>query len=441
MNNLEINQHLLDGNLDKPEVLPHLEQLSELPFIFEQDFGLKQLPTEPGILMIRGSRQYGKSTWLEQQIRLTIEECGPGSALYLNGDEIANNNELLVAIRNLVKLFPSNQNIKRIFIDEITAIDAWEKALKRLVDAGELRNILVVTTGSKAIDLRRGLERLPGRKGNIERTDYIFTPISYAEFHNKCAATFGADTLHAYILSGGSAIGANSLAKYGYLAEYVLNTVADWVFGEFARSGRSRSNLIAVLSAIYKYAPNPVGQSKLARESNLANNTVAKSYIEILADLMLVLPAYVYDKDKNATIFRKECKYHFTNVFFAMCMHPQRPKTIATLRSMPPTMFAVILEWVVAQEIWRQSCIANKNLDFLNFWQNSEHEINFVVPEQDLWLEVKSGNEQVTNFLWATKILQSKQKLTVINQQTFDSQKIIGVTLQDFLLSTIFEKS
>lgn len=438
MNNLEINRHLLKGDIHSTGVLPHVEQLDRLPFLFEQEFGLHELPVDPGIIMVRGPRQYGKSTWLEQQIKITIESFGPGSALYLNGDEIADSKALLDNLRDLIHLFPNTQKNKRIFIDEITAISNWQKAIKRLADAGELKDILVVTTGSKATDLRRGFEMLPGRKGNLDRTNYIFTPISYKEFHNKCAATFGDDTSFAYILSGGSAIGANSLASNGKIAEYVVNTISDWVHGEFAQTGRSRAHVMTVLSMLYKFAANPVGQAKLARESDLANNTVANGYVSLFSDLMILFPAYQYDSQKQVSIFRKPCKYHFTNLFFAMCMHPAKPRTIEELKSFSSEMLAPVLEWVVAQEIYRQGCIANINIDFLNFWQTNDHEIDFVIPEKDLYIEVKSGHYQATNFLWFTKHFFGGEKLIVVNKDVFDSKIVNGIRLQDFLLLDLY---
>lgn len=435
MNNLEINQHLLTGAVDAKGVLPHLAELATLPFIFAQDFGLDSLPLIPGIIIIRGPRQYGKSTWLEQEIKKTVKTFGPGSALYLNGDEIPTYVDLLNELQTLINLFPPAAKTKRIFIDEITAIPDWQRAVKRLADAGELAEILLITTGSKATDLRHGLERLPGRKGKIDRTDFIFTPTSYQEFCKKCANFFGDDTIYAYILSGGSAIGANSLAMNGRIAEYVVNTVTDWVYGEFARTGRSRANLMAVLTALYRFAPNPVGQAKLARESGLANNTVAKGYTELLADLMILMPSFMYDPDKKISIFRKECKYHFTNLLFALCMHPKKPRTIEELKALSSIDFAPILEWAVAQEISRRLCIANKPYDFLNFWQTDKHEIDFVLPEEKLWIEVKSGHEQITNFTWFNKMIPGNQKLQVINKEHFSAKQIQGLTLQDFLLN------
>ena len=83
-----INRQLASGDIDHPSIFPHLARLMERPYIFTIDFGLKELPTEPGILLIRGARQYGKSTWLEQQLKQSIETFGAGSAFYLNGEHI-----------------------------------------------------------------------------------------------------------------------------------------------------------------------------------------------------------------------------------------------------------------------------------------------------------------------------------------------------------------
>ena len=94
MINNDINQALINGKPLLPGVLPHLEQLQASHFVFEQDFGLTELPIQPGVISIRGPRQYGKSTWLEQQLALTIQQFGNGSALYLNGDEIIDHQSL-----------------------------------------------------------------------------------------------------------------------------------------------------------------------------------------------------------------------------------------------------------------------------------------------------------------------------------------------------------
>jgi len=229
-----LNKLLAEGEIDTPGLFPHLEKLRQASYIFDHDFGLNTLPTISGILLIRGPRQYGKSTWLEQAVYKTIREFGAGSAFYLNGDMIPDRNALEKAIQDLITAFPKLASIRRIFIDEITAIPHWELSLKRMSDQGLFNTVLIVTTGSKATDLRRGSEKLPGRKGKLERSTYLFTPISYHEFHNKCAKTLGSTTWLTYLLSGGSPIACSALASEGILPEYVIELTRDWIEGEIA---------------------------------------------------------------------------------------------------------------------------------------------------------------------------------------------------------------
>ena len=83
----------------------------------------------------------------------------------------------------------------------------------------------------------------------------------------------------------------------------------DWVDGEITRTGRSRSSLWNVMHVIHKLGASPIGQSKLAREAGLANNTVALGYTEVLHDLGCVLPAYPWDQHREVLIKRKEVEY------------------------------------------------------------------------------------------------------------------------------------
>ena len=92
MNVVERNLLYLKGVRQEEGLFPHLEVAPASGF-FNWDFGLAELPREPGIIVIRGPRQYGKSTWLEYQLRETLRQFGPGTALFLNGDYIAGPDE------------------------------------------------------------------------------------------------------------------------------------------------------------------------------------------------------------------------------------------------------------------------------------------------------------------------------------------------------------
>jgi len=369
-----INEYLFRGKIDHIDLLPHFQNLQQQPYIFNIDFGLKKLPTEPGILIIRGARQYGKSTWLEQQIYNTIQEFGAGSAFYLNGEYILDMDLLEKEIENLINSFTNNTTIRRIFIDEITAIPNWEIALKRLSDRGKLRDILLITTGSKATDLRRGTEKLPGRTGKLDRVNYLFTPVSYKEFHRVCNDKLGSNTLNAYIISG--------------------------------------------------------------REAALSNNSIASGYIEILNDLGCVIPAYPWDQHKNLLILRKPCKYHFTNLLVAVAYHPMQIRRPQDMITIPEDMQGSMLEWLIAQELTRRAAIQSNNiLEPLAFWQNKEHEIDFVDLPKKMFLEIKRGSCSPLEFSWFYKQFPN-DNLIIINKNNFRTKSVTGIKLEEFLLDS-----
>lgn len=432
MNVNDINMRLTIADADLDQVLPHVVDLTHAPFRFETDFGLEALPLTSGIITIRGARQYGKSTWLEQQVLRTYKEFGPGTAFYLNGDFITGVDALEQAIRDLLPLYGEHAGIRRLFIDEITAVKDWQRALKRLADGGDLRDILVVTTGSKASDLRHGIERLPGRKGKLDRTNYLFAPIAYGEFKRVCGGILGADTLDAYLMTGGSPLACAHIAQ-GRLPEYLIDLVKDWVYGACAAEGRMRGALLAVMEAILRFGGTPVGQAKLAREAGLGNNTVAAGYVDLLADLMCVTSSYVWDPGRNIKVRRKPCKYHFCNTLAALAWHPSMLRTVADFRSLPSSVRGVWMEWAVAQEIWRRAAIRGDELpEEQMHWRSKEHEIDFVI-DRDSFFEVKLGSTNPLVFSWFAHIFPNQQ-LTVVSQSSYATRAVRGIRLEDFLL-------
>jgi len=433
MDFMQINQSLAVGDLSSKGVLPKVDALKNQGAVFDMHFGLDLLPCEPGLLLIRGARQYGKSTWLQQQIHSTVEEFGPGSAFYLNGDEIRNEHALEENLLTLSRLFSPQSSVRRIFVDEITAVKSWEQALKRLFDQGELEQVLVVTTGSRATDLRRGAERLPGRKGRLSRTQYLFTPLSFTEFMKACRAHFSEqDLLPAYLLSGGSPPAVLSLLDQGAIAPYIIEIVRDWIYGEFAVSGRSRELLLGVMECIYRFGGSPVGYAKIAREAGMANNTVAAGYIEQLTDLLCIAPSHAWDASHCRPNRRRPCKFHMTNLLAATAWHPAHIRSPADYHALSSEQQSVVLEWAVAQECWRRAAIRGDEIPERSaFWQSGTHEVDFVLSP-DEFIEVKRGRSGPLDFGWFAKSF-PHARLKVVCSTPFETDQIQGITLQDFL--------
>ncbi len=433
MNVREINDLLSRGDIDHEELWPHLLDLKKQAVTFNFEFGLKKLPIEPGLIIIRGPRQYGKSTWLELHLKQTIQSFKKGSAYYINGDEISTHEDFFEELIILNNAFSKDVPVKRIFIDEVTAIIDWEKALKRAWDQGFLRDVLIITTGSKARDLRRGIEKLPGRKGKLPKNEYIFLPISYKEFHTSCSHKLKSKTLVSYLLTGGSPIVCNEMYSHERIPEYCIQLIRDWILGEIVSSGRSRISLHNVFNVIFKYGGQAVGYAKLAREAGLANNTVASGYIEQLVDLLSLLPSWQWDQNTKNLQIRKPCKFNFINLAAAIAFHPSTIRTVHEFETLPDTLQALFLEWIVAQEIWRRSILADSSTpESLGFWKSDEHEIDFITP-QETFIEVKKGKAGPLDFLWFNKVF-PKKKLLVICKTPFETNQITGITLEDFLV-------
>jgi hypothetical protein len=101
--------------------------------------------------------------------------------------------------------------------------------------------VLLITTGSKAGDIQREAELLPGRKGKLARTIYLFLQLPYKVFYDKAFSTLKSQTLAAYLIAGGSPPACAAVLETGSVPEYIFQTTAEWIYGECALAGRSRS--------------------------------------------------------------------------------------------------------------------------------------------------------------------------------------------------------
>lgn len=434
MNVEQLNLLLSQENTKLEKILPKLRQYQKMEFQFTADFGLDELPREPGIILIRGARQFGKSTWLELELAKSYKLHGPGSSFYLNGDEIAIAGSLLNAIESLVERFRSSAKVKRIFIDEISAVSDWEKAIKLLADRGSLDDILLITTGSKATDIRRGAERLPGRKGKINKNNYIFTPISYKEFCRVVSSKFKNQTMIAYLLSGGSPLAVNELARLGYIPEYVITLTRDWLIGEVVRTGRQRSMLLRIFEFLHRYGGNTVSYTKLAKEAELANNTVAAGYIEQLQDLLCLVPTLQCEPKNLKRFYRKASKLHFSNILAAIATSNYNPRSIEDFLSLTPEEQGKYYEWLVAQELWRLNSINEKEYTGeLSYYCNKDKEIDFIIGINE-GLEVKRGQASPHEFQWLLEA-NPEIKIKVISTNKIDQRRVASISLEEFLLN------
>jgi predicted AAA+ superfamily ATPase len=213
--------------------------------------------------------------------------------------------------------------------------------------------------------------------------------------------------------------------------------IRDWIVGEIVRSGRSRQFLVALMRTLFVQAGSRTGYLKLARESGLANNTIPAEYVEQLSDLLTMIPSYQWNADKDVPIQRKPVKFHFINLCVALSFSPDRMTAVEDFKRLDPQEKFKWMEWLVAQELFRQQCVADvEDPEAIWFWASRDHEIDFVDSRRNLY-EVKVGQSTPVEFAWFPKVF-PKGKLLVIGNREFRSAAIKGITIDQFLLSDGF---
>lgn len=168
-----------DAMRNLPETRRHLV------FQIKKRFEYKIAP----IIVVRGSRQIGKTTACEQIISDFLSEgIEPERIFRVQFDEVKaiKNKDYSEPILRLVEWYEQNilkttlnesaRNGKQayIFLDEVQNLDTWAEQLKFLVDT---TSVQVLVTGSSALRIERGRDSLAGRINTIEASVLSLTEI------------------------------------------------------------------------------------------------------------------------------------------------------------------------------------------------------------------------------------------------------------------------
>lgn len=163
---------------------PHLAELEAQPARLASDVIEQVDLARPGIHIVRGPRQVGKSTDLKLVVeRALASGFEARSVIYLALDLLEGQRltELAATVERARELAHGGAAPGLLLLDEVTAVRGWQTAMKSLWDHGAIRASVVVCTGSSAIDLQRDApERLPGRRA--AGADHLVLPQSFAAF-------------------------------------------------------------------------------------------------------------------------------------------------------------------------------------------------------------------------------------------------------------------
>ncbi len=159
---------------------PHLRRAALQPFSYVSPLVDAPELLKPGILMITGGRQVGKTTCLKQFIArvLSAGRVLPDHVSFMTGELIRDDTELR---REIVSELEGKRGWQVIVVDEISYVKDWDKAVKFLADAGSLDETTLIVSGSDSAILREAMKRFAGRRGRSARVAFVFHPLGFAE--------------------------------------------------------------------------------------------------------------------------------------------------------------------------------------------------------------------------------------------------------------------
>ena len=285
------------------------------------------------LYIVRGPRQIGKSTLLKFTIANLLKSGERRSVLYLPLDTICKSDELRSLLIQYLQ-FTRYEKKRYIFIDEITMVDQWQRAIKEVRDNTEMGNDFFALSGSSAIDLKRSSERLPGRKGQ-SGGDILLLPLTFREYLSckkveglpKCQPEdilkmVPADAFELlikneilkteffnYISTGGFPSAIEAYAK-GESREPLISTFWEILIGNIERYGLSRAKLIQILSYISTRLSSRFSWNSAASETEIDTKTFQK-YVEVLGIDYLLLTLKHMDQKTHLPSEKKQKKIYY----------------------------------------------------------------------------------------------------------------------------------
>ena len=330
----QIHNSHLDGAFS--DLDPHLRRLRDQPLIHRSPL-LDGLPrSQPGIYIMVGGRQVGKTTLLKQWMAdLLATGMAPARLRFLTGQLIDDHHSLVRLVTTLHREMPT-EGLRHILLDEVTYIPGWDKGIKYLADAGLLDGVVLMATGSDMAVIEEARMRFPGRRGRAATVDFHLHPLSFAAAvglkrslsHRNLVqwAQPGSplpeetervllEEFLAYLAHGGFLTAINDMARHQRILPATFATYSDWIGGDMLKRGKQEHYLGEVLAAIVGRSGAQTTYNALARDLSIDHPATVRDYIALLTsmDVLRVQPALREDKLAGAP--KKARKIGFCDPF------------------------------------------------------------------------------------------------------------------------------
>ncbi|MHA1785202.1 MAG: ATP-binding protein [Candidatus Helarchaeota archaeon] len=361
---------------------------------------IKNISLEPFSLhFLTGPRQIGKTTSIKILINdLLNKNVNPNSIFYYQCDELVDFRELGEILDNYYDI-RTHWKIKKslIFLDEITFVRDWWRAIKARIDNNQFKNDVIVITGSASIDLLKEKERFPGRRGHGQ--DLVLLPLSFNKYIklfedlkskqieingnndfleeikvNRIFSSTFSKIFSSYLISGGFPLSIIDYIKYGKINESTKKTYLDWLKSDWQKQGKTERYMKEVISYLIQTRLSPISWLSIAKNTSINSPHTTEKYVNTLENIHAV--NVVYQISPNFKInYRKNKKIHFLDPFIYKLMAEYTRNEILT---------ETIVESVVVNHLNRKFPTY--------FWKNNtEIDVICLINDKQVGFEVKWG--------------------------------------------------
>ena len=322
----------------------HIKEFESKKYKWQPDL-LKKIKLSPNNLFsLRGPRQVGKTTLLKLIIKNLLNSGINKKAIFFwNCDELLDFRELSSVLREYIEFSKiSNIREKYLFLDEISRIKDWQRAIKSLIDSGELEDCCLLVTGSNTLDIKHGVERLPGRTGKRGK-DFILLPMNFSDYiklirpdiskkirkikrvsiqeiNSKINYTrpFNSELktlFNQYLITGGFPLVINEFFVNKEIPEYIYEVYLRWIAGDIAKWGKQEKILMQLLKSVILKQSSALSWDSLAKESEIKSHKTVSAYVEDLENMFVLLVLYFLELNKKIPNFDKNKKIYIFDPF------------------------------------------------------------------------------------------------------------------------------
>jgi predicted AAA+ superfamily ATPase len=305
---------------------PHLSKLQNCKFRHPLDWWRGVDWESPGIVILTGGRQIGKSTSTKLLMLDKIEKSGfaPEAVFYLPCDEISDMEHLSRVVRSFLDGLEIGAGFLLI-IDEVTFVRDWARSVKALADEGWFRKGFCVITGSDSDLLREAMNSFPGRRGESPNSDFHLEPLSFPEYlglvTGSAPGMSGQDGesisagFSRFLECGGYLKAINDLHMNGSVKPATYATFEQWIRGDFLKRGKSERTLLALLQALLETGPSQVSYSRLTERTGTVGKETVMDYCGLLERMGLIFELQSWDQNRHRGSPKKARKFHFSDPF------------------------------------------------------------------------------------------------------------------------------